>query len=123
MTQEEEEKKKKVDGVDFSFEFRNEVPLPENVKAKLRSEAEERVRALAEGHTDVIGASVATEGLTGSTTPYRYEVRLVVYMRPEHVAAVEKQESVEGALKGALSAVERQVREVRNKLREPWKQP
>lgn len=112
-----------MDVVDFSFEFRNEVPLPENVKAKLRSEAEGQIRSLAEGHTDVIGASVATEELTGSTTPHRYEVRVVVYMRPEHVAAVEKQETVEGALNGALSAVERQVREARNKLREPWKQP
>jgi hypothetical protein len=63
------------------------------------------------------------EELTGGTTPHRYEVRVVAYMRPEHVVAVEKQETVEGALKGALNAVERQVRELRDKLRERWKQP
>ncbi len=112
-----------MDVVDFSFEFRDEVPLPGNTNANLRSEAEGRLRALAAGHTDVIGASVAVEELTGSTTLHRYEVRVVVYKRPQHIAAVEKQETVEGALKGALSAVERQVREARNRLDRPWEQP
>jgi hypothetical protein len=47
----------------------------------------------------------------------------VVYVRPDNVAAVEKGGKAEEALKGALDAVERQVREYRNKLSEPWKQP
>jgi hypothetical protein len=44
-------------------------------------------------------------------------------MRPDNLASVEKAETDEGALKGALTAVERQVRESREKLRETWKQP
>jgi ribosome-associated translation inhibitor RaiA len=44
-------------------------------------------------------------------------------MRPDNVAAVEKGETIEAALNGALAAVERQVREYRNKLRERWKPP
>jgi hypothetical protein len=39
------------------------------------------------------------------------------------VAAVEKDETIEGALSGALDAVERQVRERRTKLAEHWKEP
>jgi ribosome-associated translation inhibitor RaiA len=112
-----------VDNRDFTFEFYSEASLPEALESKLRAEAESRLRRLTEGHTDITGASVAVDELTGDTTPHRYEVRVVAYMRPEHVAAVEKQETIEGALKGALSAVERQVRELRAKLRERWKQP
>jgi len=109
--------------MDFTLEFRNEVGLPANVKAEMRSEAEKRLYALLEGHTDIVGAEVAIEELTGDTTPHMYEARVVVYMRPESVVAVEKQETAIGALKGSLSAVERQVRQYREKLGEPWKRP
>lgn len=109
--------------VEFSFEFYNEVPFLEHLETELRAEAESRLRELAADHTDIIGASVAIEEVTGDTTPHRYQVRVVVYMRPDNVAAVEKGETVEAALNGALAAVERQVREYRNKLRERWKPP
>ena len=109
--------------VEFSFEFYNEVPFLEHLETELRVEAESRLRELAADHTDMIGASVAIEEVTGDTTPHRYQVRVVVYMRPDNVAAVEKGETVEAALNGALAAVERQVREYRNKLRERWKPP
>jgi ribosome-associated translation inhibitor RaiA len=108
---------------DFAMGFRNEIALPASVKAEMRSEAERRLRALLEGHTDIVGAEVAIEELTGDTTPHMYEVRVVVYMRPESVVAVEKEETAIGALKGSLSALERQIRQYREKLREPWKQP
>jgi hypothetical protein len=106
--------------IEFDFEFHSKVPDPDGA---LRSEAEQRLRALTGRHDDIIGASVAIEELTGETTPNRYEARVVVYMRPENQASVEKADTGEGALKGALSAVERQVRDFREKLRETWKQP
>jgi len=108
---------------DFAIEFRSEAGLPPSVQAEMRSEAERRLRALLEGHTDMVSGEVAIEELTDDTTPHMYEVRVVVYMRPDSVVAVEKQETAIGALKGSLSAVERQIREYRQKLREPWKQP
>ena len=108
---------------DFRLEFYNEAPLSKDLELELAAEADRRLRELAEGHTDIVGASVSVEELTGEETPHRYQVRAMVYMRPDNVVAVEKQETVEGALKGALSAVERQVREYREKLRERWKQP
>jgi len=112
-----------MDTLEFDFEFLNEAPLTDRVESELRVEAERRLRALTEGHNDLIGAAVAVEELTGDTTPHAYEVRVVAYMRPDHVVAVEKQETVVGAMKGALEAVERQVREYRTKLRETWRQP
>ncbi|MGC9335281.1 MAG: HPF/RaiA family ribosome-associated protein [Anaerolineae bacterium] len=103
---------------DFDFEFYSEVPDPGD---ELRAESLERLLALAEGHDDLIGASVALEELTGATTPYRYQVRVIAFIRPDNIAAVEKAETSLGALKGALTALERQVREYREKLRETWK--
>lgn len=112
-----------MDAEDFRLEFYNEAPLSEELELELAAEADRRLRELAEGHTDLIDASVSIEELTGEETPHRYQVRVVVYMRPENIAVVEKQKTVEGALKGALSAVEREVREYRQKLRQRWKQP
>jgi ribosome-associated translation inhibitor RaiA len=112
-----------MDTLESSFAFRDEASLPERVEAEMYTEAEGRLRALMEGHTDIVDASVAVEELTGDTTPHLYEVRVVVYIRPEDIVAVEKHETAQGALKGALDAIERQVRERRAKLREIWKRP
>jgi len=103
--------------IDFSFEFYCEFSDPEDA---LRAEAESQLLALTKGHDDLIGASVTMEELTGETTPHRYEATVVVFKRPDNVAATEKAETPKGALKGALSAVERQVRELRDRLRETW---
>lgn len=106
--------------IEFAFEFYTEVADADDA---LRLEADRRLWSLTEGHTDITGASVALEELTGETTPNRFQARVVIYMRPDNVASVEKAETAQGALKGALTAAERQVRQARNKLRETWKQP
>lgn len=103
--------------IEFSFEYHSEIPDPDEA---LRAEAEGQLLALTEGHDDLIGASLTMEELTGETTPHRYQATVVVYKRPDNVAATEKAGTPEGALKGALSAVERQVRELRDRLRETW---
>ena len=54
---------------------------------------------------------------------YQYEATVVVYARPENIAATEKEDNPTTALKGALSAVERQVRQKRDKLGKPWQRP
>jgi hypothetical protein len=71
----------------------------------------------------VIGASVALDQPASGESPYLYQARVVVYARPEHIAATEKGADLHSTLKGALNAVERQVRERRAKLSEGWKQP
>lgn len=104
----------------FQFEFHAQVPDPQDA---LRGEAERRLRDLAAGHTDMIGASVAIEQLVHAETPHVYEARVVAYTKPENVAANEKGDTAMTALKGVLDALERQVREVRDLRGEPWKKP
>ncbi|MGC9347692.1 MAG: HPF/RaiA family ribosome-associated protein [Anaerolineae bacterium] len=105
---------------DFSFEFLSEIDQPIE---ELRAEVEQELRDLAEDHTDMIGASVALEELTGQATPHRYQARIVVYMRPSDIAAVEKAPTPVTAVEQAMESIERQIREDRQKLRERWKQP
>lgn len=109
-----------MDTADFQFEFYREVPDPEYA---LRAESENRLRELAAGHSDMIGASVAVEQPAHGETPYVYQARVVAYIRPDNVVAVEKAETAETALKGALDALERQVRDLRDRLGKPWQQP
>lgn len=99
---------------DFKFEFHLETP---EVDDGVRLEAEDRLRQLATGHRDIIGASVATE----SVTPFEYRARVVVYMRPENVTAEEKDDSAETALRSAVHSIERQVRSQRERRREFWR--
>jgi ribosome-associated translation inhibitor RaiA len=104
----------------FDFEFYSNV----DVNPSLRDEAEDRMRELADEHSDVIGASVAVEQeARGQDMPHFYRVRVVAFARPDNIAAVEKSDGLGKAFRGALDAVERQVREKREKLGEPWKRP
>lgn len=107
-----------VDDFDFEFHAETEQPLDH-----LREETERRLRALAEGHTDMVGADVVVEQPAEQrATPYVYRARIVAYIRPENIAADKQSDTADGALKAALDALERQVRERREKLRERWKQ-
>lgn len=102
---------------DFTLEFRVESESVEPEEA-MRQEADSRLRALTYDHNDIVGAAVAVEELTGSTTPHLYETRVVVYMRPNNLTAVEKAPEALQALQNALSTMERRVREERAHLRE-----
>ncbi len=103
----------------FTLEFTSVIEYPDHM---LEEEAGQRLRALTEGHTDIVGAAVAIEEQTASKAERHFQARIVVYMRPNDVVAVEKAPRAIDALRAALDAVERQVREDRAKLRERWKQ-
>lgn len=105
--------------LDFHFEFYSELQVPE----PLIEEAESRLQALADGHTDLIGAAVTVEELSNDETPHSYRARVVAYIRPTDIAGIEMSDTMEGALKGALVATERQIRKKRDKLAKPWEQP
>ena len=104
--------------LDFTIEFTSE-DISEAVETALFQEADERLRQLAEGHTDLTGSAATIK----HPAPALYEATVVVYGRPDHLAATEKNEDATTALKGALSAIERQVRQRRQKLRQTWEQP
>jgi len=105
--------------LDFHFEFHNETPqLTEGIRTK----AEERLQALADNHTDMIGASVAVREVSHDETLHSYEARVVAYIRPENIAAVEKGDALQPTLERAINAVERQILQRREKFRKPWEQ-
>ncbi|NLG49816.1 MAG: 30S ribosomal protein S30 [Chloroflexi bacterium] len=93
------------------------------VEDYLKDDTRDQLLELAEGHTDMIGASVAVERPAIRETPFIYEARIVVYMRPDNVVGHEKGANPEAALRGALRAVERQIRSRREKLAKPWERP
>ena len=106
--------------LDFHFEFHSEIPY---LAAELIDETESRLRDLAENRADMVGAAVAVEELSHDHTPHRYRSRVVVYIRPENIVAEEKGESLQGTLREAVEAVERQVRQQREKLERRWERP
>lgn len=81
------------------------------------------MRELAGGHNDLTGAAINVRQPTKAETSFIFEVTVVVYARPEHIAATEKEADPMIALKNSLSAVERQVREKRKRLRDRWELP
>jgi ribosome-associated translation inhibitor RaiA len=103
--------------LDFHIEFYGEKTT---ISDALKDEAESRLRTLAADRTDMIGASIAVEELTQDETPHMYRARVVVYIRPENIVAVEQAGALDGALKGALEAAERQVRQRREKFKTQW---
>jgi hypothetical protein len=110
--------------LDFTLEFHAEIPdLTADQERELFIQAEDRLKALAEGHSDLIGGSVVLEQPARAESSYIYRARVIAYCRPDRIVAVEKDNTLQGALRGALHAVERQVRERREKLSERWKQP
>jgi ribosome-associated translation inhibitor RaiA len=103
--------------LDFHIEFHGERT---NLSNALKEEAETRLRALAADRNDLIGASIGVEELAQEETPHIYQARVVAYIRPENIVAVEKAGALDIALKGALEAVERQVRQRREKFQTQW---
>lgn len=108
----------------FDFEFQSKLGDVGDLEDKLHTEAEIHLRKLAQGHTDVTGASVIIENIDRQApTPYLYRARVVVYSKPEYVDGTKEADTAITAMKGALDAVERQVRENREKIRDRHRQP
>jgi ribosome-associated translation inhibitor RaiA len=103
---------------EFTMEFTNEVAsIGGEFEQQLYDEAERRLTDLRGGHNDIVGAAVSLEQVAPQRNPDLYRARVVAYVRPENIAGVAEQDNALLALKNALSAVERQVREKRDRLR------
>ncbi len=104
--------------LNFPVEFNNEVDDVKKSENEFYSIAVERLSKLSEGHADISGAVVNfKQPAQQRETPYIYEITIVVYMGSDHIAATEKNEQFRAALDGSLDAVERQVRERRERQR------
>jgi ribosomal subunit interface protein len=109
-----------MESMNIPIEFNVEVPaFPEELREKI----EQALKGLIHDHHDITGASITLSQPAHGETPYLFRASVVVYMRPENVYAEEKADNLETAVHGAMDAVERQVREKREKLGEPWKRP
>jgi ribosome-associated translation inhibitor RaiA len=102
----------------FPVEFNNEVDNVPKSENEFYAQAADRLSKLAGSHNDISGAVVNfKKPAQGRETRYIHEVTIVAYMGANHIAATEKDEALPVALNGALSAVERQVRERRERQR------
>lgn len=108
--------------LDFTLEL-NSDNLTKETEYALFTEADTRLKALSGGHTDLTGAAITIRQPAHGETPILYEVTVVVYSRPNHIAATQKEADVYQAFNGALNAAERQIRERREKLKKTWEQP
>ena len=76
--------------LDFTLELTSE-HLHKTTEYDLFVEAETRLKHLAEGHTDLIGAAVnISRPSSGEAVPL-HGVTVVVYSRPKHIAATKKE--------------------------------
>lgn len=108
----------KLNELDFTLEL-NSDDLAKEVEYDLFATAETSLKKLADGHSDMTGAAINVR----HPAPGVYEVTVVVYSRPEHVAATKKEVDPYLALHETLTAVTRQIRERREKLKKHWEQP
>lgn len=99
----------------FNFEFYNETNLPD---AEFYEMAYEEITDAAEGHNDIVGASVSLEELSGEETPHAYQAHVVLYVRPNNISATKLEESALTALQKALEVAVDQVREKRERLKD-----
>ena len=102
-----------MDGENFPIEFNNEIDEVKKRENEIYTLAVDRLSKLAKGHDDISGAVVNLR----QPVSYLYEVTIVVYMGSDDIAATEKGEQLQATLFGALTAVERQVRERRTQER------
>jgi ribosome-associated translation inhibitor RaiA len=83
---------------------------------EFKRETELRLRELAGEHTDIVGAAVAVEKVADTKTFDVHRVRIVIYKRPQDIAVIKQDPDPMVALRDALSTLERQIRESREKL-------
>jgi ribosome-associated translation inhibitor RaiA len=98
---------------DFYIDYNIEVS---DVSEAFQRETEQRLRELADSHSDMVGAAVALEKSADTQTYDVYRVRIVVYKRPQDIAVTKEDSDPMVTLRDALDALEDQVRTSREKL-------
>lgn len=101
----------------FSIDFHAAVVLDSDVEKCLVDDAEHILRKLAKRFTDVTRASITIlEPIERSETSRIFLVRVVLVTHPSIITAVDKHEDVHGALRGALKAAARHLRDKHERL-------
>jgi ribosome-associated translation inhibitor RaiA len=108
--------------LDFTLEMNSE-ELDQRLENEMFAKADDFLRSLAGESNDLRGAAINIRRPAKTESAFIYEVTVAVYARPNQIAATQKEADPMIALVKALTAVERQVREKREKLSQHWKQP
>ncbi|MFP3853444.1 MAG: HPF/RaiA family ribosome-associated protein [Anaerolineales bacterium] len=82
----------------------------------------QRLEEIKGDHTDMVGAAVNVREIAKGEDS-RFEFKVIAYTRPDQTVASEKSNNIRTAMNGALDALERQIRDKREKLKEHWKRP
>ena len=98
---------------DFYVDYNIEVS---EVGDAFKRETEQRLRELASGHSDMIGAAVALEKTADTESYDLYRVRILVYKRPQDLVVTKQDADPMVTLREALDVLEEQIRESREKL-------
>src|SRR5436190_3670967 len=111
----------KTENTDFPIELvidiENRNPLTQATKDALYALAEKELRNLAKGHTDIGSANITITAPAEKPNIAIYEATVAAAFSPKNVAATERASDPQAALRAALHAVERQVRNERERLR------
>lgn len=110
------------DFMDMPIELNSE-GLSQEKEGELYAIAEDELRKLTKNHQDITGAAIHIKQPAKSNTDFIYDARVVAYVRPENVFASEKHNDPASALRGALDAVARQIREKRERMRQDKASP
>lgn len=105
-------------GNNFDFEFHSEVP---SLKKLLSKYTERKLRKLNERDRDITGATVLVTKPVVATTPFSYQVKIVLDVKKSSIVAAKTGGTVQVALKSALKAIEKQVTAHKFKIHMPWK--
>ncbi|NQV73656.1 HPF/RaiA family ribosome-associated protein [bacterium] len=73
----------------------------------------DRINHLENGHHDITGAYLSVKQLSGKPTVNKYEVKLLLYHKPENIVGSDKSESIPEAIQSAFAAAERQLKRAR----------
>ena len=75
---------------------------------------QDKIDQLEKGYHDITGAHLSVKQLSGKPTVNKYEVKLLLYHKPENIVGSDKSESIPEAIQSAFSAAERQLRKARS---------
>jgi ribosomal subunit interface protein len=74
---------------------------------------QDRINHLENGYHDITGAYLSVKQLSGKPTVNKYEVKLLLYHKPENIVGSDKSESIPEAIQASFAAAERQLKRAR----------
>lgn len=102
----------------FLIEYHSDTPeLTDEVKAKIAR----KIEKLSRGNSDLTAASIAVTTNSGDSQPREYRMRILLTSKLADVTVTEKGGSLPSVVTEALDALERQVRQQRDRRRESRK--